>query len=228
LFITELVIKKGDEQYGNSLAFNSPEEYPHVSKYFNWMKNPFKVLLLSLILFSVMGLYVAFTKQSFIGVGRLSQAFTVGDNLIFSTLLVAISENLGSAFWLALAVFGLRFYARKHNWVKGNFGVSMYVTSIVIFLVYGILNHYSRYGGSDVAITSVAIFWTIGGILTMLFGSFLPFLIMHMANNFFLDISTAFSSDIVIIWTLFAIMGLIGLFVWVSMKSKKKEEFVTV
>ena len=228
LFIMELVIIKGDNLYGNSLAFNDSGSDIHLSKYFDFMKSPFKLFFISIILFGILGIYISVSEQSFIGVGSLPQQFTATDNLIFSTLLVTISENLGVAFWFALTIFGLRWAARKYNWSRGGFIFSLYISSLITFLIYGLVNHFSRYGGSDISLQSVGMFWILGGILTMITGSFIPFWVAHMSNNFFLDLRQILSNEQIITFVIIFEIILIIIFAFIQLKSRKKEELVNV
>ena len=69
LWIAELTITEKDAMYGSSLAFNSPGETQAIQT--SYFKNPWKLALLSVIVFSFAGLFVAFTGKSFTGIGSL-------------------------------------------------------------------------------------------------------------------------------------------------------------
>jgi hypothetical protein len=208
-FIVELVIKKDDYKFGSSLSFNSPGETPApATKYFSGWKGMIKLTLLSIIIFSLLGLYTVFTGNSFTGVGNLQHQFTIFDNLLYSAALVAVSENLGAAFFWAMILVFIRAFARNVKMNKDGFIIFSVIMCILAYLTYGFVLHQLRYQGSEVALISVLIFWAVGGLITILSGSFIPFWIMHIANNLFYDLSKYYSSDIIFIWTIGSIIFL--------------------
>ena len=73
--------------------------------------------------------------------------------------------------------------------------------------------HLTAYPGSDIANYIVFIFWGIGAVMTVATGSFVPFWVMHISNNFFIDFSRLYSSDIVLITAISVIIGFIALYV---------------
>ena len=84
-------------------------------------------------------------------------------------------------------------------------------------------NHILRYGISDFNLVYVFLFWTIGGLITVITGSFIPFWVMHINNNLFIDLKTYFTSDAVTTWAAIAIIVLIILFVILYARKKKNK-----
>lgn len=199
LFLAELIIKKGDATYSNSYAFVSPGEgtSPSFFKNFSFLK----LFLLSLILFSILGYFlVAVPNQSFTGIKFITQQFDVVDSILYSAALVPIAENLGAAFVIAFCFFILRYFARKNNWSRATFfSLSWFIIPIAVAII-SVGNHLLRYSGSEISILYVFIFWAIGAIITLLSGSFIPFAVMHFANNFFIDMRRFFSNEVLLIW----------------------------
>lgn len=221
-FLVELVLKKGDNRYGNSIAFADQGETPHISffKRFSSMQ----LFLLSTILFGLMFLLVTTVRQtSFIGFKTLEQQFTPTAELLFSTFLVAGSENLGMALIIATCLIGLRLYARKTNMSKGSFLVLSFLVAIVGAL-YWVVNHLLRYSGQDYQLGVVFIFGFMMALLTLLTGSFIPAWVMHMTNNLFFDMQTMFSRDNVVIMVVIALVLLSILYFIFFRKRKKQEE----
>jgi len=200
LFVANYVIKKGDEKYGDSLCFASPGEKPAIPFFKRF--SSIQILMLSIIIFGVFGLFAFTAKQdSFTGVIGIEQQFEESAQLLFSSLLIPISENMGSAFVIALYLFGLGYYARKIKMSLPTFSI-LAIFVILIVGSYGVINHLLRYSGSDLSLIIVFFFWAIGGLITILTGTFLPFLVMHISNNLFYDMQRLFSSDIVVIYTI--------------------------
>lgn len=195
-YILELLIRKGDKKYGDSVLFNAPGESPALPIFKRF--SSLQLSWLFLIIFSVLAFVSQnLGMQTFTGVGTLGQQFTPVDSLIFSTALVTVSENIGAGFFMALILVGLRVYARSTNMPKTSFvNISRFLVPLLVG-IYGLALHLMRYAGFDTNLGVVFLFWTIGGFITVLTGSFLPFWMMHIANNFFFDLSKNFSSDVV-------------------------------
>lgn len=212
------LILKGDTKYGNSLAFNSQGEFPALPFFKRF--TVLQLTLLSVILFSVSMLVSVLTNQgSFTGLAVLPQQFTATSSILFSTALVVISENLGAGFTIAFLFFLLRFYSRKYNLSSSNFRIIALSLFGLVVGVIGLGNHLLRYSASEIAKTVVFFFWTIGGYITVLTGSFIPFAIMHGANNIIFDLRRFFSSDTLTMYIILAIFGLSVLYFLIYRKS---------
>jgi len=199
LFFYENKEGEDDDDYGSGLCYSSPGEKPAISFFKSFTS--FQIFLASFILFCTIGLFTYLTKQaSFTGLATLAMQFTEIDSLLFSSFLIPVAENLDLAFVIAISIFGLRYYARKYDWQPITFQGFSYI--IIIFGgLFGLANHLLRYSGSDVAKVTVIIFWMLGTALTLFTGSFLPFLCMHFANNFFFDLGRFLSSEVMLIYS---------------------------
>lgn len=212
--VYEFIIKKGDEKYGNSIAFNSIGETPHIPIKAKFLKNPFSLFLLSLIVFmGIAILAVAFKMETFTGVGVLEQQFTVVDSVIYSSLLIPIMENLNVHFGIVFFIVLLRIIARKYNWNKETFTILSFFGIILLYGFLGLANHSLRYGESDISKLTVLAFWSFGGFITALTGSIIPFWLMHFNNNLFFDLKRYFGSDTIIITSIVIWALLIGIFI---------------
>ena len=78
----------------------------------------------------------------------------------------------------------------------------MAYSGIFVGGLYWVINHLLRYQGSDVTITTVFFFGLIMALITILTGSFIPAWIMHISNNFFIDVQRFYSSDTVFIYSI--------------------------
>jgi hypothetical protein len=174
--------------------------------------------------FSALGLYSSYTGQSvvFTGVGTLQHQFSPTDNLIYSALIVPAAENLGAAFLIASLVFLLKFLSKKYSWDKSSFTILCWTLVPTFTAIYGYLNHLLRYSSSDVALTSVLMFWFIGGLITIISGSFIPFWVLHICNNLFFSLAVQFSNDNILIWTIVVEVVMIILFYILFMNKKKQ------
>ena len=132
------------------------------------------------------------------------------------------SETLGALFLISLYGFILSLLVLKNKLPKYLFIILFIIGSIIISAIFGIINHYARYGFDEVAIQNVAVFWSFGGLITAITGSVIPFLILHDVNNFFFKLAKLFSSDIITFIT-FTIIGILFLgFLLIYLRIRKK------
>jgi len=200
LFISQIIIVEGDKKYGDSIAFSSIGRIPSLNIFKNF--TTIQLTWLSLILFGVIGFITYSIKQTFTATFVLEQQFTPTASILFSSLLIPISENLGAAFVIAMGLFVLGFVARKYKMDKTSFVI--FALTLIPLLVggFGLANHTLRYQGVDIALMVVFVFWAIGGFITVATGSFIPFWIMHIMNNLFYDARRLFDADSIIVWTI--------------------------
>jgi hypothetical protein len=213
---------KQNREFGESIAFNSIGKFP--SPKIPFIKNSMGLFFLSLFIFGAIGLFKisAGSNVGFTGVPFLQEQFTPFDNTLFSLSLVPISENAGAALLGAAYLFLIGYWARKYKWSKANYVVLAFVGFIVLFLLYTVVLHELRYGNSDVSLGNVAIFWALGGFITILTGSIIPFLVAHGLNNLLLDMLKYFSSDLAKI--IFVILILISAYFYYFFTFRKKKE----
>lgn len=221
VFFLELLRKDGDAMYGDTIMFNEGGVSPALP--FRFLKSPLQILILSILVFSIFGLYVAVTQTTFTGVGQLRQQFTVLDSLIYSSSLVPAAENLGAAFLGAVTIVGIRAWARRKKFSRSSYIGITYFTIPIVFGLYGLFNHLLRYASSDIALFNVFLFWAIGGAMTVATGSFIPFWIAHISNNFFIDIQNSFSNDgiVVSVILLEIVLGLFYYFAFIYKRGNK-------
>jgi|GEM_PF-5752787 len=197
------------------------------------LRNPFLLTFFCIIIFSLLG-WLASINQEFFGkfyglgiVPEYSQQFTKGADIFFSMYPASPTETLGAIFLISLVGIVLGVLVKKEKLSKTMFNILFIPIGTFFCLVYGLINHALRYGFSQVAMSSVAFFWTLGGLLTTLSGSFIPFLIMHDINNFYYKFAKLFSSTIVTGLT-FAVIGImIGVFLIVYFKRRAKRKNAT-
>lgn len=220
-FIIEFVIKKGDERYGSNVLFSSLGEKPSLPFFKKFSQ--FKLLYLSIIVFSILGMLMFVTQQaSFTGIKPLEQQFSPTAELLYSSLLVTGSENLGLALVLLVTIIVIRYFARTKNWTSGNFGIMVYLLVPLMGAIYWLINHLLRYSGSDTTLLTVFGFGFTMSLITVLTGSFIPAWIMHISNNLFYDMQRLFTRDAVLMLVGLIIVALIVLYFFIFRKKKNK------
>lgn len=216
-----------DDKYGTSIGF-AGKGFPRL-KIFNKL-SLFQIFLISIMIFFSAGLFNFYLSSSgiiaqktYTGVGFLEkQQFTATDSIIYSTLLIPGSENLGFAFFYAIMLVLLVYIAHKTNMKDTTFLVFYFVVLPLMGGAFGLGNHMLRYAGSELSLTIVFFFWMIGSILTSATGNFIPFWQMHTANNYFLAVQILFSSQNQVILLGVAPIVIAGILLFMTFKFKKK------
>lgn len=188
-------------EFGDGVSFASQGEAPSL-KFFKGVSN-IKFFLISAILFPIAGLVNFFTSQTlFTGVpfGVVKQQYTVADNLIYTNALVPIAENLLALSVMMLIILGLKILFKKLNASKNTFTAIVWLPVSLLMGAYGVIVHQLVYAGSEANLFFVFVFWTIGALITILTGNFIPFWIMHLSNNLFISMKQFFSSEAVGLW----------------------------
>ena len=190
---------KLDKEYGNSVGFVGLGGIFDIGffKRFTHLQLGF----LSFIIFSILGLFTALRQgQAFTGVGVLEQGFTAVDNIIYSLALVPIPENLGLALIISATIIFVGIIARKYKWGRLNYVWVSATLSLIFASFYGWALHILRYGGSDISLSIVLLFWTVGTLITILIGSFVPFWMLHVTNNLYVNLSSFLSSEAMVLY----------------------------
>ena len=205
LFGSELVIitctvifyfmTKDDNKFGNGNAYATMGENPspRFFKRFTYIQLAFIFLIIFLSLYSL-AFFSTGKQQSYTGINLISQReqFTAVDDIVFQTMVVTTTENTLLGAVICLFLLALRFLGKKYNWNKNTFIFIVIIGTIILGFVLGGIWHSSVYANSQTALLSTSSFWAFGAGLIITTGNFLVFLMLHIVNNFFIDISTKF------------------------------------
>ena len=213
----EVASKKGDSKYGTSIAFSSQGDSPHLSVFKRFTVPQFALLcVIFFIALALLNLYLPNSQKSYTGLNLLQvQQFSPVASVVYSTSLIPAAENLGAAALAVLLVITIGVLARKYNWSSSLHKFSLAISIILGYMFFAVGNHFLRYSGSDVSLITVAAFWAVGGLITYLTGSFIPFWIMHIFNNLSLDIFRFFSSDMIQITAFGIVLALSFLYLFI-------------
>lgn len=211
-----------ESEYGDGVMFVSQGEYPAVPYFKKY--SSIRLGWLSLIIFLTIGLWIVRTGQkSFTGLRVLEHQFTPVSSIIYSTFLIPFSENGGAAAVLAIFILTLVILSKKYNIYKGNYKYLIYFFVPVLIGIYGLVNHLLRYKSDQYSLVVVFVFWYIGGLITVITGNWIPFIIMHGTNNFIYDSRRLFDSDKLFYYLVFFVIVLSISYVYVYYIKKPKE-----
>ena len=205
---------KGNNKYGDNIGFQGDGSSSAIAK----LWHEYDALQRTII--SIMGLGLVFLTSTFLDFGTftglrfLPQQFTPVKSIIFSTLMIPVSENMMASFVIGLTVLILSVIAIKYDLKVSDYRLYTLIAVPVVLGGLAILWHSTAYAGSDYALTVVFFFWAVGGFLSIYLEDAIPFLIAHMFNNFFIDFTRLFTSDTALFTVAFFIFGVPAL-VWI-------------
>lgn len=188
-------------------------------------KHPFLMTFFSIVFFGMLGWLASKYQVFFSDIPKYEMQFTKGADLFFSVYPASPSETLGSIFLISALGFFLGYMVMKGKLKSYWLPIMLIPGGAIISMMYGIINHAARYSGSDIAMSSVAVFWFVLGLITTISGSVIPALIMHDANNFFVRFSQLFSSEVVafVTFTILGILMALFLLVWFKIRKRHRE-----
>lgn len=211
---------------------HAPEEngllYFLSSKLFGWTKNPLKVFWYSFLIFSAFGILVLFFPNFTIAdTPQLGfQQVTPLSEIGFKALVPAWVENGVLLLFFSLFSGIGAFIIAKTTKKKGLwFGWNFFMCVLMGLLWMGF--HSIVYSNSESSLVITFLFGFVGTFLTMLFGSLIPFFLLHFINNTSLvltDLVTR-SEDlkfiVIISWVI-----LTGITIFISRQRKKNKKSI--
>jgi hypothetical protein len=186
-------IWKGNNKYGDNIGIFNKEE-----GILKGMTYP-QITLLSFIVFPAiffLANQIKILGKGIFGLQFIPQQFSKIDSLIVNTLQIPITENLFLAAAIGFILTVVTLLAVYYKWDKIKTIQYKYIIVVVSSLILGMLWHKTAYPNSDIAIIVVGIFWAIGGLISLVTGSMIPFIAMHMSNNFFIDFAQLYTNDL--------------------------------
>lgn len=207
---------KRNDKYGDNLGFQGDGSLTEIGKW--WHK--FDIIQRTIISTISIGL-IFFTATllrlgTFTGFTFLPQQFTPTKSILFSTLLTPISENIFLVFLIAFTTLIMTIVAVKYDLSVGSYKTYLFSAVFLISGLFAVLWHSTAYSGSDLALPIVFGFWAIGGLISIYLDDMIPFLAMHMFNNFFIDFTRLFTSDTALYSVSFFIFGIPAL-IWIGL-----------
>lgn len=161
-------------------------------------KNPLKgslsilrVFAISILVFSLLGIFqISFPQLQVVGIPQLVvQQITPVTEVLFSAEPAAWSETMTLLFIFSLLMGMVAWFNAKFQLGKGTFFL---VGAVVIAPLMGLAwmgFHSLVYGNSEAALLATFIFGFFGSLLTLAFGTFIPFYVWHFFNNVFAKLS---------------------------------------
>lgn len=212
---------RGDNTYGDSFGLNNIGDKPSFSffKKFNALQLTFASIIFFSVIFFIANLL---GTKGLTGSQVLPQQFTPTESLVFSTLLIPISEEMMSLFVTGILVFGLVLLALKYKISYNDFKLYYFLFIPILMGVFAFFWHGSAYPNSDVARWVVFIFWTLKTFIILATGFVAIGIVQHMANNFFVDFTRIFTSDATLWITIGVTVILAGVGLYYSSKKKKE------
>lgn len=193
--IASMIIFKDDERKINGIILHNPDK--GILSFAKDKLTGGNVIMVSLIVFSLLGIFSTTTQTFFYNLPKVEQQFTKTADVIFSMWPASPAETFGYVFFLLFALFFLGLYYKKKKLDHASFLWVSIPISMVLGFFYGLILHTLRYRNDEISMAATIIFWIMQGILIVMFGTIIPSLLMHDTNNLFYKLNKLFSSDIV-------------------------------
>jgi hypothetical protein len=214
----------------NGLFWYLSEKMGLKKNFMKWSLNPLRVLIVSILLFGIFGIFLVANPQIAVA-GIPEQQITTISEVSFGALIPAITEN-GSLLFIFMFLMGISAYvSSKSKWGKTGF----FIFGFFICILMGIIwmgFHLIVYGNSDANLFSTFLFGFLGSLITLLTGTWIPWTIWHIMNNAFLILRKMISlkEDIYAITIISLILLLV---IWIGIeilnrKIRKKKEEVSI
>jgi len=203
-----------------------------------WSTNILRVLLISIIVFLLYGMFQSFFPQlSIVGVPPTLQQITPTSDIIFGSVIPTFAEGaiLFFPFFLllgleALIIYGL-FY--KRGIIKRDTAILLFFL-IAMFIIAPLVSlgwmeyHGIVYANSEASQVGTFLFALISTELTILFGIFFWFYAFHLINNLVLKLLETNSGDLVRVYLGIALfVFIIAYTAFEIYQRKKKRRFLT-
>lgn len=208
----------------------SPEDgllYKLSPKYFQWLKNPMRVLWYSILFFGLFGLLVIFQPQLAVTSGGqvALQQVTAGTEVSFNALVPSIAEN-GTLFailslFMGLVAFLVAKSKTRNIWAYFTGGFFVSILMGLIWMSF----HFIAKGNSEAGLIGTFIFGFAGSFITIITGIFIPWVIWHFMNNGSLSLLDVVNSNenlklvATLVWIVLVVLTII---VGVQKKKNKK------
>ena len=195
-----------------------------------WLTNVARIIFLSILVFGTLGIFQLFNPQLAVtGTPKIAQQFTQASDIIFGSLIPAVTENGTLLFNLFLLAGVLAFVVAK--FVKKEMREPVFWTGFFLIVVPLISflwrpYHSVAYSNSEASLLATLIFAIVSISLTGIFGIFLFFFFGHFFNNLVLKLlEFVQGKESLTIWyslILFVILLMYLFFEYRTRKKKKK------
>jgi hypothetical protein len=191
-----------------------------------WSLSMFRVMIISSLVFGAIGILQMSTQFSFVGVPQIQHQITPAAEVFFGAEPPAFSETITMILIFSLLMgFNAWFSSKLKLGKLGYFGIALLICILMGFGWMGI--HSIVYGNSEAALMATFVFGSMGSLMTLLSGSWIPWWNWHFFNNLFFklnDVATI-KEDVmfiaIIIWTFALTLYIGGEIWWRSLKKKR-------
>jgi hypothetical protein len=200
----------------------------HSEKEVKWLTNIVRVTFISVLLFSLLGIFQLFIPQLIFSGLPPSQQFSETSDVIFSSVVPAFAEN--GALMLAIFLLGgmLSFFVAKIV-KKENRNIVFWTFSLLVIPGASALLwagfHHVIYGNSEASLMATFVFGYVSTLLMLLTGIFLWFFVGHFFNNFVLKLAefVTLKEDLVFFLGI-GWLVILGLYLWFEWRMYKKRK----
>lgn len=205
-----------------TLLHDPDKPFAFLAKTSDFVRNPLKLVLISILLFSWYSFIISQLPQTaFVGKTGVpilkapQQIYESGRILSFVEPAATVETWLYLVLFMGFGLTGVWFLSKKN---KKIYSFLVYLILIPLAILFMVQLHKLVYGGQDIANAQVGIFWGFGTFITLATGSIFPFWVWHWFNNLYSGLAITYSSEkyliiasIIQILMTFAVIGLLFL-----------------
>jgi len=221
------VFKKDKKKFGFAFIHDPDEGILTKVAGFRWARNGFKIFMVSIIFFSLVGLLGVISNTFFWQPPTIGQQFTTGGQLIGETEPASFAESTLDLFVLFLILSFVKWIQFKNKFGKDFFNGIAFTLVPILMGFWRVAYHFTRYGGSELNLFAVFLPGWLQSYFVLLFGTVIIYYVWHFTNNFFFGMNTLFSDEVTVVATLATLffLGVIFFIVWIRLKNGKPSKF---
>jgi len=210
----------------DGLLYSMSNELGLKKNYMRWSLSMLRMFIIFTLIFGGIGIVQTITNFSFVGIPQMPFQLTSFGKVFFSAEPPAFAETMMAIFIFSLLMGIVGYLTSKYKFGKmGYFSIGFVVCSMMAILWMGY--HSIVYSNSESALIATLIFGFFGSMLTLLFGSWIPWYTWHFWNNFFVKLAEVVTirEDIIlvgiVVWFVLLVLYISG--EYLVSKIKKKE-----
>lgn len=217
--------ERADKKWGwIGSIIHDPEDsvLPVTRNGWQWIKNPFLLALLFLVITSIVGVFQVYQNTFFTALPpRVTQQITEAAQGILST--IPADQEIWIPTFFAGLLLSIFSWLRRQKKIDATLEHTLSFAIVPAFYALSwLMVHKFAHGSSEIALSYVFVFGLISGLLMTLFRSVIPHLVWKIVGNIYQYMNGTIQSNEIILWVTIGInFVLVALFVLALTLRKK-------
>lgn len=180
-------------------------------------------LMWGIIVFMIVGLFGVITNTALVDLPPLEQQVTETSQALLMVEPASFSETAGLIVIITIIYCVLKYFQNKNKWSDTTFRLLYGFIAVPSGTIYWLVQHFLRYGNSELALTAVLIFGFTSSLLIVLFGDIILVWLYHSISNLFQHLNTTYSDEKVLAISIgvMIVLSIIFALIWMRLERKK-------